>query len=224
MSIDDQAARLTFAMERAKIGSAAELYRSLDGREKRPALSTLRAYANGGRRAPLDVAIRIGRTLKVSGQWLFDGSGTIDDPNPLPRSRLLLPRSRTPAFFEVPLVSWVSAGDLVDPGHIANETEALIPVSGLGAGDYFALKVKGDSMDLLSPEGSTIIVDRSRRTLRNDYPYVVINGSETTYKLWNSELHALQPWSSNKMHRPIPVRDNRFHVIGQVRRTMLDFG
>ena len=79
-------------------------------------------------------------------------------------------------------------------------------------------------MDLLSPEGSTIIVDRSRRTLRNDYPYVVINGSETTYKLWNSELHALQPWSSNKMHRPIPVRDNRFHVIGQVRRTMLDFG
>ena len=127
-----------------------------------------------------------------------------------------------PSTVDVPLVSWVSAGSLIEPG-VEPEIEKWIPIAGLGRGDFFALEVKGDSMDLLSPDGSTIIVDRNRRDLRHERAFIFQHGRETTFKLWNAELPALMPFSSNRRHNPIPVRDDGdFAVIGQVRRTMLD--
>lgn len=163
-------------------------------------------YVDGTYRLDRDWAVRFGKALHC------------------PPERLLFENEAAePAVVEVPLLSWVSAGEMQDVGQVDVEPRKWLPVAGLGRGDFFALEVGGDSMDLISPDGSTIVVDRSRRALKHGRPYVFQNGNETTYKLWNETLRMLMPYSSNRRHEPIPVREESFHVIGAVRRTMLDF-
>lgn len=222
MGIETPSDRLQAAMRRAEVPSAAELARQLERRTKEPpAISSLRSYVNGTRNPPLDIAIEIGRILNVSGRWLFDGKGRLTDPNP-PIPGSTPPPGSDRETILVPLMSWVSAGSLTDASTQA-EPEKWLPIAGLGRGDYFALEVRGDSMDMISPDGSTIVVDRNRRDLKHGRAYVFLHGNETTYKLWNEEIEALMPYSSNRSHNPIPVRfRDDLSVIGQVRRTMLD--
>ena len=168
------------------------------------AVSQISRYENGTRDPKMSELIKLGRFFRVPPSAFF--------------------KEEPPATIEVPLLSWVSAGSLVDAGHIDVEPKKWLPIAGLGRGDFFALEVRGDSMDLLSPDGSTIIVDRNRTDLKDGRAYVFRLDNETTYKLWDEGLEALTPYSSNKAHKakPAPHLDDRFAVIGQVRRTMLD--
>lgn len=127
----------------------------------------------------------------------------------------------------VPLLSWVSAGklrgDLAQPIPVADVP--LLAFSDLGRGDFFALKVEGDSMDRLSPDGSVIIVNRLDKTLIRGKPYVFAVRGKATYKLWESsdDVHRLEPYSFNPAHKAIfPKRDGDMEVVGRVRRTMFD--
>lgn len=125
----------------------------------------------------------------------------------------------------VPLLSWVSAGALKEPtSQIPIHDVPLLAFADLGRGDYFALKVEGDSMDRWSPEGSTIVVNRADRTLVAGKPYVFSLRGETTYKLWQpDDPPYLQPHSINPMHKPMFLRRKRdFEVIGRVKRSVLD--
>lgn len=125
----------------------------------------------------------------------------------------------------VPLVSWVRAGALEDSTPTSEVGEdRYIPVTDLGRGDFFALRVIGDSMDRFSPEGSTIVVDRADKTLLRDKPYVFADKLEgATYKLWRpGPPPMLAPHSTNPNNQPIFPR-RKIHVIGRVRRTILDF-
>lgn len=129
-----------------------------------------------------------------------------------------------PGLTAVPLVAWVSAGKLADPGsQVAVEEEPPLVFAGLGAGDFFATRVKGDSMDRLSPEGSVIVVNRAERELLAGRCYIFSLRGETTFKRWNAEPPYLSPFSTNPEHQPIFIRKNRdFEVVGRVRRTVLD--
>lgn len=125
----------------------------------------------------------------------------------------------------VPLVSWVSAGRLRDPGApLPIQDVPLLAFSDLGRGDFFALKVAGDSMDRISPEGSIIIVNRSERNLHRGKPYVFSIRGETTYKMWEPEpVPRLEPRSLNMSHQAIFVdSEDDLEVVGRVRRTMFD--
>lgn len=126
----------------------------------------------------------------------------------------------------VPLLSWVSAGRLAEAGQlIPNSDVPLLAFSDLGRGDYFALKVQGDSMDRISPEGSTIVVNRAETKLIRGKPYVFRIDGETTYKIWeNSDaIDRLEPRSFNENNKTIFVKKNKgFGVVGRVRRTMFD--
>lgn len=156
----------------------------------------------------LDTLAQLARALETSPEWLAYGDDEPDERE----------------FTRVPVISWVSASAFSDVGNEI-EPERWLPIAGLGRGDFFALDVVGDSMDLMSPSGSTIIVDRNMTGLVNGRPYVFRHDNEATFKLWHEGLRALMPYSSNKAHEPIPVDpfDVRFGVIGRVRRTMLDF-
>jgi len=135
-----------------------------------------------------------------------------------------LPESATDVT-TVPLLSWVSAGRLAEPtSQIPVEDVPLLAFADLGRGDFFALKIEGDSMDRISPEGSTIIVNRADRTPVAGKPFVFAVRGETTYKLWQpNEPAYLAPHSTNPGHKPIFVKRKRdLEVIGRVKRTILD--
>lgn len=124
----------------------------------------------------------------------------------------------------VPLLSWISAGRLADtdtqiqPGDVP-----LLAFTDLGRGDFFALKVHGDSMDRLSPDGSVIVINREDRELVPSKPFVFAVRGEATYKLWRPRPARLAPYSTNPSNEPIFVEDEEaLEVVGRVKRTLLD--
>lgn len=126
----------------------------------------------------------------------------------------------------VPLVDSVPAGKLAAPmNQIPVEQVPLLAFADLGRGDFIALTVKGDSMDRISPDGSTIIINKSDRTLVSGKPYVFCVRGEVTFKLWRPEPPRLQPFSTNPVYEPQYVKskaDAEKFVVGRVKRTVLD--
>jgi SOS-response transcriptional repressor LexA len=154
----------------------------------------------------------IAAALRTTDAWLLWAEGPIE-PVPTPED-----------FTRIPLLAWVSAGKLADPGsEIPVEDVPLLAFADLGRGDFFALKVVGDSMDRVSPEGSTIVVNRTDRQLVAGKCYVFSVRGETTYKRWNPDPIYLAPFSTNPAHSPIFIKRKKdLEVVGRVRRTVLD--
>lgn len=125
------------------------------------------------------------------------------------------------AFVHVPLISWVSAGKMaaaLAPGDVP-----LLAFADLGRGDFFALRVQGDSMDRISPEDSVIVINRADKQLVTGRFYVFARRGEATYKRWHADPDYLAPYSTNPTNEPILVSNKReFEVVGRVRRTVLD--
>lgn len=120
----------------------------------------------------------------------------------------------------------VSAGNLSPRDPVKpEEIESYIAASGLLPGDWIALSVEGDSMDLVSPPGSVIFVNRAdTRLVDGGFYVVVIEGDHgTTYKRYRANPEHFSPYSQNREHGPIILED-AYRVVGRVYRTMLDIG
>ncbi|MBI1179523.1 MAG: hypothetical protein GC201_03130 [Alphaproteobacteria bacterium] len=127
---------------------------------------------------------------------------------------------RPPAeVVRVPLVSWVEAGDLVDalepygPGDAAE----WVPVA--HAHDrLIALRVRGQSMDLIAADGTTIIVDLNDRDLVDGRHYVFRHDGRATFKTWREgPPPRLEPRSSDPDYQPIEP-ERGVEVVGRVIR------
>lgn len=122
----------------------------------------------------------------------------------------------------MPIISSVAAGKLLEPTDQISGDYQTIEIGGLPAGDYFATMVDGDSMDRLSPPGSTIIVDRAERDPLPGRRYIFARRGKTTFKRYERDPIRLVPESTNPTHEPIfPKSDDEWTVIGRVRMTML---
>jgi len=128
-------------------------------------------------------------------------------------------------FREVPIISWVSAGRLVDPQDIirAGSGETLL-VPDLPNGEYFSTKVRGDSMDRVSPDGSVIVVKASDREPIPGKYYLFSLRGEATYKRFQSDpVIRLEPFSTNPINQTIyPKHDRDWSVVGRVVRSYID--
>ncbi len=132
--------------------------------------------------------------------------------------------STAPKLVMVPLLDRVTAGKLKSPSsQIPVEDVPLLAFADLGAGEFFALTIEGDSMDRYSPDGSIIIVNKADRALLNGRCYVFSLKGETTYKMWQSgDNPHLAPYSTNPINKPIFFRPRDLEVIGRVKRSFLD--
>ncbi len=119
-------------------------------------------------------------------------------------------------------VSWVQAGtfaDTVDP--YPPEGTPMIAVAGLKHTNHIALTVDGDSMNLLAPEGSIIIVDFTDRDLRPGKDYVFRMNDQATFKRWREDPPRLEPRSTNQEHETI-FPDGEFDIVGRVVKVIVD--
>jgi SOS-response transcriptional repressor LexA len=159
-----------------------------------------------GERGLVRAAAQYAAAYKVSAGWLLTGDGET---------------AAAPAM--VPLVSWVSAGALEQPGFAVDMQEARIINAGElpGRGHWIALEVQGDSMDRISPPGSIIIVDKADKELVPNACYVIReDDGAATYKRYKSHPDRFEPASSNPAHEPIfPTQP--ITIIGRVRKTIL---
>jgi SOS-response transcriptional repressor LexA len=182
--------------------------------------STYRAHEGGTRTIGQDDAERYARRFQAAGVAVT-AQAILFDQERQPGRTVNQPM---PSIVQVPLLSWVSAGKLSDThSQIPVEDVPLLAFADLGRGEYFALRVQGDSMDRVSPDSSVIIVNRADRTLISGRCYVFSVRGETTYKMWHAEPAYLAPYSTNPVNQPIFFNRKRdLDVIGRVRRTVLD--
>lgn len=207
MALDTPARRLQWARKRhGKYDNPTDAARAFGW-----TVSTYLGHENADRNPSREAAKKYAKAYRVRWEWLLEGEGP-------PTSQV---EGKVAA---VPLLAWVSAGKLGDPEtQIPVEDVPLLAFADLGHGDFFALKVVGDSMDRVSPEGSVIVVNRADRELISDRAYVFSLNGETTYKRWNADPPYLAPDSWNGSHKPIFLtKKTDIEVVGRVCRTLLD--
>lgn len=127
----------------------------------------------------------------------------------------------------IPLVGSVSAGMpelavdmndgylILDRNHFSSEKT------------YFALKIKGDSMDKLFAEGSIVVVEKDTMVENGQIAVVAINGDEATVKrvTFADGNIALIPESTNPAYttKVFDVVKDEVHILGRVVQSIIYF-
>lgn len=126
----------------------------------------------------------------------------------------------------VPLVSWVSAGELATVETIpeGEQTDTVVTTN-LGPGRWVALHVEGDSMNQVAPDGSRIFINRDDTELVSGKCYVIADelGRATFKRYRATPVPRFEPDSSNREHEPyFPPPGGAVKVIGRVRKIVHD--
>ena len=152
----------------------------------------------------------LSEALQCSEDWLLGGRETPSAPN------------------GVGLISWVQAGDLADvyDAYQLGDAEKWVDYPA-NHENMIALRVKGTSMNRISPEGSIIIIDLLDRELSSNRLYVVKIGNQATYKRYRNNPPRLEPDSTDP-HDTIFLsapdsQESDIQVVGRVVRTLMDF-
>lgn len=163
----------------------------------------------------LSTLMGLARGLETTEEWLLHGRG------PKRASDTATERGDV---IDVPLISWVSAGNLSTPDAIADLKDAPpVAVPDLDAsGEWIALRVEGDSMDRISPPDSIIVVNLKDRRLVANACYVIADeDGAATYKRYRPP-NEWAPVSTNPAHKPLRLTAGAEpRIIGRVRKSIL---
>jgi SOS-response transcriptional repressor LexA len=172
--------------------------------------NSFKSNLNGNSPFSFDQAKKYADKFRVRAEWLYDGNG--------PMREVHRP-ARLP--IEVPLVGWVSAGEVSDVGQL--EEVGRVVAGNLPPGEYFATEIVGDSMDRVAPEGAYIIVNAADRNPRDGNIYIFSHRGEPTVKRYRSKpVRRLEPFSTNPVHDPIFIGDKGWTCVGRVVRSVID--
>lgn len=170
----------------------------------------LKGKEGGVKGAKVDSLAALAPVLKTTVGWLAaeEGMEEIDDAHPIVTA--------------VPIISWVQAGAPNLAEIVADAPNMYL--ANLPPGEWLALRVEGDSMDRISPPGSTVVVNRKQRALVPNACYVVADDHGAgTYKRFRANPPRLEPVSTNPDHEPIFLSEQfEPRVIGRVRFSILE--
>lgn len=206
----EQGDRLAAAREAAGYRSARAAALDNDWPE-----SSYRAHEAGTRTIGMDDAQRYAKRFRAEGVTVSAQSILFGNKQPAP--------APPPNVTFLSVISWVAASQMRDVGDVtASEDAPKVAASDLPSGDWFALKVRGDSMDEVAPDGALIFINRKEKRLIHKAYYVFAERGEATFKQYiEKPTRLLMPRSSNREHSPI-VPTRNFEVVGRVRRVVLD--
>ena len=133
----------------------------------------------------------------------------------LPKDAVLIDQD---AFHTIPILGRISAGlPLYAEQHIAGYTVTALN----GGAEYFALRVRGDSMDAMGiRDGYTIIVRLQDEVENGQVAVVMVGDDDATVKRFyaNGSTVTLMPQSTNPAHQPqiYDTAKTSIKVIGRV--------
>ncbi|WP_047866743.1 XRE family transcriptional regulator [Sphingomonas paucimobilis] len=121
----------------------------------------------------------------------------------------------TAGLRKIPLLGAVPAGRLTDAEQQSGRYIAVSdPETPRNA---YALTVKGDSMDLIVPDGTTLIVDPDDKALWPGRRYIIqTEDGRTTFKEFQADPARLVPCSSNDEHQDIMLGFEPINILGRV--------
>lgn len=120
-----------------------------------------------------------------------------------------------------PEVQWVPVIGLASAGYwqeaIHTPARHFPMPRGVGGRRSFGVEIKGDSMNLLLPEGGWAVIDPDQRELFSGRVYLIQNEQdEATIKRYCGDPARFEPVSNNPLHQPFTLADVRYKVVGRV--------
>ena len=120
-----------------------------------------------------------------------------------------------------PEVQWVPIIGLASAGYWQEAVHTPVrqfPVPrGTGGRRSFGVEIKGDSMNLLLPEGGWAVVDPDQRDLFTGRVYLIQNDdNEATVKRYCGDPARFEPVSDNPEYQPFTLAERPYAVIGRV--------
>ena len=176
-----------------------------------------------------DLAARLGLGQSTIAEWYYgrkyprpQNMQLIADALGIYMSDLREPRTenRTRLSTLIPVLGSVPAGipieaieDILDYEEISEDMARC--------GEYFALRIKGDSMEPRMREGDVVIVRRQETVENGEIAVVMINGDDATVKKFYATdagimLMGLNPAFAPLTFTPEQAELQRIHVIGRV--------
>lgn len=157
--------------------------------------------------------------IKLMG-WEDKSSNLVKEPNAEYTTNSFLKCK----FSSIPIVGSVRAGV---PIFAEDNLMGYLPVLSTflkSDSTYFALTVRGDSMNLEFEEGSLLVVEKTPCIENNEIGVIRIDSFEATVKkvLINQEVITLIPCSTNKEHIPrvYNLATDDIEIIGKVRQVI----
>lgn len=197
---------------RKEIGLSAEKIADMLGVSR----STVYRYENGDiDKLPVDALDPLARVLQTTPAYLM-GWDVVSDAAAGIES---LGEPYAPTH-RIPILGYISAGL---PLYAAQHIEGYTYTTLNGGNEYFALRVKGDSMTAARIfEGDTLIVRRQSDVDNGEIAVVLVNGDNATVKRFyrSGGMVTLVPQSLNQDHAPqmYSLKDTNVTVLGKVVR------
>ena len=183
--------------------------------------SSVNMYERGEREPGIQTLEAIADLYNVDMDYLL---GKSDIPNrcAMESAADLTPYSPTK---RIPILGRIRAGlPLYAEEHVEGYTFTELN----GGGEYFALRVTGDSMNAARiGDGDTLIIRRQECVDNGQIAVVLVGDDEATVKRFFQEGHTvtLMPQSHNPIHQPqiYDARETRIRVVGLVVQSMITF-
>ena len=145
-----------------------------------------------GNREPDQVSLnKIADYFNVSVDYLLGRQATMDSPTP-----------SVPGSKWIPVLRAVAAGVPLEAIEDIEDYEEISPEMA-ASGDYFALRVKGDSMEPRIHTGDVVIVRRQCNCETGDMAVVLVNGDEATVKRIKKRPEGLMLIPNNPAYEPM---------------------
>lgn len=167
--------------------------------------SVIYRYAHGQvQKIDLSRLAKIAEALNVSPEWLGFGKDKKDSAKSV----------------RIPVLGFVRAGIPMDAVENIIDYEE-IPESMAKSGDFFALQIKGDSMEPKISEGDVVIVQKQSTAENGDIAVILINGDNATVKKFYKTETGIKLISTNPQYDPFfftpsEVDSLPVEVIGRV--------
>lgn len=185
------------------------------------AVSTVQRYETAAiSKIKLPVVEAIARTLHVNPNWL---AGKTDNPEEIVPHQITYPIPTaapidTSKLKRIPILGKISAGV---PIYAEENIEGYTYTDLNGGHEYFALRVRGDSMNALGINDGYIIVVRKQESVDNgDVAVVLVDMDSATVKRFyqTDNTVTLMPQSLNPAHKPqiYDLATTNIQILGKV--------
>ena len=156
------------------------------GRRVGIAKSAISRYFNGTRELPLNKIGDFASVLHTTPDYLLG----IDYEPPKPQG------------LKIPVLGTVAAGVPISAVEDILDYEE-VPISWQNQGEFFALKIKGDSMEPRMESGDVVIVKQQSDANSGDTVIVLVNGDDATCKKLQKTDNGIMLVSTNPKYPPM---------------------
>ena len=210
--------------EALDLASKSGIHRLITALEERGFIRRLpnRARALEVLRLPDSIAPGLNSQKKFAPSVIEGSLGKTPPPPPPARPAPVTANDDSPATVSVPMMGRIAAG--VPISAIQNQTHSIsLPPEMLGAGEHYALEVKGDSMiEAGIFDGDTVIIKRGETANPGEIVVALVDDEEATLKRFRRKgasiaLEAANPAYETRIFGPDRVRVQG-KLIGLIRR------